>query len=175
MRRLTASAPISSPNQHDLGLGGRLHDARQDHRTGPAIAQDVEPQLRIGAGQDRPEQISGRPHDPPATTETGRRLPRQLRFAGPVRDLVHPRPEDFHDEVISDHTTRNREASQQVNDPQSLPAHEVARVRAELGSIAATGAHKGKGVKSEPRSICVLKSFAELSCRRMLAISIPHA
>ena len=38
-------------------------------------------------------------------------------------------PEGFHDEVLSDHITRNREASQQVNGPQSLPAHEVARVR----------------------------------------------
>jgi hypothetical protein len=42
-------------------------------------------------------------------------------------------PEGFHDEVLSDHTKRNREASQQVNDPQSLPAHEVARVRTEVG------------------------------------------
>jgi L-aminopeptidase/D-esterase-like protein len=39
--------------------------------------------------------------------------------------------EGFHDEVLSDHITRNREASQQVNDPRSLPAHEVARVRSE--------------------------------------------
>jgi hypothetical protein len=38
-------------------------------------------------------------------------------------------PEGFQDEVLSDHITRNREASQQVNDPQSLPVHEVARVR----------------------------------------------
>jgi hypothetical protein len=38
-------------------------------------------------------------------------------------------PEGFHDEVLSDHITRHREVSQQVNDPQSLPAHEVARVR----------------------------------------------
>jgi hypothetical protein len=40
-------------------------------------------------------------------------------------------PEGFHDEVLSDHITRNREASQQVNDPQSLPAHAVARVRVD--------------------------------------------
>jgi len=83
-------------NPHDLGLGCRLHDACQDHRAEPVIAQDVEPQLRIGAGQDRPEQISGRPCDPPARsdgdgTPTGRRPRRQLRFAGPVRDLAHPR------------------------------------------------------------------------------------
>jgi hypothetical protein len=38
-------------------------------------------------------------------------------------------PEGFHDKVLSDHITRNRETSHQVNDPQSLPAHEVARVR----------------------------------------------
>jgi len=80
---------------HDLGLGCRLHDACQHHRAEPVIAQDVEPQLRIGAGQDRPEQISGRPHDPPTGsdrgTPTGRRLRRQLRFASPVRDLLHPR------------------------------------------------------------------------------------
>jgi hypothetical protein len=83
---------------YDLGLGGRLHDACQDHRAEPVIAQDVEPQLRIGAGQDRPEQISGRPHDPPAGSDGGgtptgrrrRRLHRKLRFASPVRDLVHP-------------------------------------------------------------------------------------
>jgi hypothetical protein len=31
-------------------------------------------------------------------------------------------PEGFHGEVLSDHTTRNREASQQVNDPQSPPS-----------------------------------------------------
>ena len=40
-------------------------------------------------------------------------------------------PEGFHDEVLSDHITRNHEASQQVNDPQSLPVHEVARVRSD--------------------------------------------
>ena len=45
-------------------------------------------------------------------------------------------PEGFHDEVLSDHITHNREASQQINDPQSLPVHEVARVRPELGGDA---------------------------------------
>jgi hypothetical protein len=38
-------------------------------------------------------------------------------------------PEGFHDEILSDHITCKREASQQVNAPQSQPAHEVARVR----------------------------------------------
>jgi len=47
-------------------------------------------------------------------------------------------PEGFHDEVLSDHITRNREASQQVNDPQSLPAHEVARVRTDNHGTRAT-------------------------------------
>jgi len=42
-------------------------------------------------------------------------------------------PEGFHDEVLSDHITRDREASQQVNSPQLLPAHEVARVRSGGG------------------------------------------
>jgi hypothetical protein len=40
-------------------------------------------------------------------------------------------PEGFHDKVLSDHITRNRKASQQVNDPQSLPLHEVERVGPE--------------------------------------------
>ena len=40
-------------------------------------------------------------------------------------------PEGFHDEVLSDHIARNREASQQVNDPRSLPATRVARVRSD--------------------------------------------
>ena len=38
-------------------------------------------------------------------------------------------PEGFHDEVLSDHITRKREETQQVNDPRSLPATRVARVR----------------------------------------------
>lgn len=41
-------------------------------------------------------------------------------------------PEGFHDEVLSDHIARNREASQQVNDPRSLPATRVARVGLEI-------------------------------------------
>jgi hypothetical protein len=48
-------------------------------------------------------------------------------------------PEGFHDEVLSDHITRNREASQQVNDPQSLPAHEVARVRPDPACVIRRG------------------------------------
>jgi hypothetical protein len=48
-----------------------------------------------------------------------------------LRTTRETTPEGFHDEVLGDHITRNREASQQVNDPQSLPAHEVARVRSE--------------------------------------------
>ena len=47
-------------------------------------------------------------------------------------------PEGFHDEVLSDHITRNRQASKQVNDPQSLPAHAVARVRSGLAPPAST-------------------------------------
>ena len=42
-------------------------------------------------------------------------------------------PEGFHDEVLSDHIARNREASQQINDPRSLPATRVARVRSDRG------------------------------------------
>ena len=42
----------------------------QDHRAEPVIAQDVEPQPRIGAGQDR-RADSGRPHDPPARSDGG--------------------------------------------------------------------------------------------------------
>ena len=44
-------------------------------------------------------------------------------------------PEGFHDEVLSDHITRHREVTQQVNDPQSMPAHEVARVRSDVASV----------------------------------------
>jgi transposase len=44
-------------------------------------------------------------------------------------------PEGFHDEVLSDHITRNREASQQVNDPQTLPVNEVARVRPDMNPV----------------------------------------
>ena len=82
-------------NPHDLGLGRRLHDACQDHRPEPLIAQNVEPQLRIDAGQDRPEQISRRPHNPPARsdgdgTPTGRQASSAAQ-ATPVR-RSSPRP-----------------------------------------------------------------------------------
>jgi hypothetical protein len=101
---------------HDPGLGGRLHDACQDHRTEPVIAQDVKPQPRIRAGQDRPEQISGRPCDPPARSDGGgtptghrlRRPQRQLRFAGPVRDLVHPRRDHRQVPQVQDVLTRGQ-------------------------------------------------------------------
>jgi hypothetical protein len=42
-------------------------------------------------------------------------------------------PEGFHAEVLSDHIARNREASQQVSYPQSLPATRVARIRSDTG------------------------------------------
>jgi len=83
---------------HDLSLGRRLHDPRQDHRAEPVIAQHVEPEPAVCAGQDPPEQNGRRPHDPPTSgdhrgTPTDRRRARlqgQLRFGGPVRDVVHP-------------------------------------------------------------------------------------
>ena len=50
-------------------------------------------------------------------------------------------PEGFHGQVLSDHITRNREASQQVNDPQSLPAHEVARLRSDMRELS-PGQHR---------------------------------
>jgi hypothetical protein len=101
---------------HDLSLGCRLHDACQDHRAEPVIARHVERQPRIRAGQDRPQQISGRPCDPPARsdragTPTGRRLrrlQRQLRFASPVRDLVHPRRDHRQDPQVQDVLTRGQ-------------------------------------------------------------------
>jgi hypothetical protein len=84
---------------HDLGLGRRLHDPRQDHRPEPVIAQHVEPETGVCAGQDLPQQVRRRPHQAPTGSDRcgapacgrGRGRLDERRLRGPVRDVVHPR------------------------------------------------------------------------------------
>ena len=74
-------------------------------------------------------------------------------------------PQGFHGEVLSDHIACNRKADQQVNQPRSLPAMRVARVRSQgsrlsfavspgwVGVAASAGAGGASPNRSSPQPV----------------------
>ena len=81
---------------HRVGLARRLDDPRQHHSTERLIAQRVEPQPGISAGQDIPQQQRRRRDNPAAAGHDSgptRREPHQHRLitaAGPVGHVADP-------------------------------------------------------------------------------------